>query len=38
MQWLGWRSRSRIETRASPELEIERGTVERLQQSSWGWG
>ena len=38
MQWLGWQIQSRIETRASLELEIERQreTVKRLQQSSWG--
>ena len=38
MQWLEWRIRSRIETKASLELEIERQreTVERLQQSTWG--
>ena len=38
MQWLGWQIRSRIETKASLELEIERQreTVERLRQSTWG--
>ena len=38
MQWLGWQIQSRIETKASLELEIERQreTVKRLQQSSWG--
>ena len=38
MQWLEWQIRSRIETRASLEVEIERQreTVKRLKQSSWG--
>ena len=38
MQWLWWQIESRIETKASLEREIEqqRETVERLQQSTWG--
>lgn len=38
MQWLWWQIESRIETKATLEREIEqqRETVERLQQSTWG--
>ena len=38
MQWLWWQIESRIEIKAVLELEIEqqRETVERLQETTWG--